>query len=609
MRRNVISLVKFLSLAFLTVLLTVVIFRYIRNPKLRENLYLPGETSVLKKINDENSEPAQPLRSEGEENGDKIDWHDYEKITLEEKRIGLGERGAPAYLSPSDDMAKEALYKVNGFNAALSDKISQNRSIPDIRTPGCKEKKYLKQLDPVSVIVSFHNEHFTTLTRTCWSVINRSPASLLREIILVDDASTKAELGEELDNYVAKHLPKVKIIRLLTRSGLIRGRLAGAKAAKAGILVFLDSHTEANVNWLPPLLEPIALDYRVCVCPFIDVIAYETFEYRAQDEGARGAFDWELYYKRLPLLPESAKNPTEPFESPVMAGGLFAISAKFFWEVGGYDRGLDIWGGEQYELSFKIWQCGGRMYDAPCSRVGHIYRKFPPFPNPGRGDFLGKNYKRVAEVWMDEYAEYIYRRKPHLRSLDPGDLTEQRALRTKLGCKPFKWFMEKVAFDLVEVYPPVEPDDFAYGEIRNIGAPELCLDSTNKKRDDTVAVGFCKKDNPALQGDQEFRLTWHKDIRPKSKTDCLDVSDSHSKAPITLYPCHGKQGNQLWRYDVGKQWLVHGYNNRCLDMDPAGKKVFMAACNGSSSTQKWRIENVNMKAINNWENTGPKGIN
>ena len=38
-------------------------------------------------------------------------------------------------------------------------------------------------------------------------------------------------------------------------------------------------------------LEPIAMDSTTVVCPFIDVIAYDNFEYRAQDEGARGAFD------------------------------------------------------------------------------------------------------------------------------------------------------------------------------------------------------------------------------------------------------------------------------------------------------------------------------
>lgn len=40
------------------------------------------------------------------------------------------------------------------------------------------------------------------------------------------------------------------------------------------------------------------------------------------------------------------------------------------------------------------------MVDSPCSRIGHIY-KHNPFPDPRGGkDYLTKNFKRVAEVWM-----------------------------------------------------------------------------------------------------------------------------------------------------------------------------------------------------------------
>ena len=37
-----------------------------------------------------------------------------------------------------------------------------------------------------------------------------------------------------------------------------------------------------------------------------------------------------------------------------------------------------------------------------------------------KGGALGKNHKRVMDVWMDEYKEFIYMRRPHYRNIDPG---------------------------------------------------------------------------------------------------------------------------------------------------------------------------------------------
>ncbi|CDW54968.1 polypeptide GalNAc transferase 6 [Trichuris trichiura] len=534
------------------------------------------------------SEPFDSRR-EFEPKQELKDWEDHGLTSRDAKRLGPGEQGQPYHLSDElkNSGLKEKLYKQNGFSALVSEYLALNRSVKDVRHRLCLGQLYKAELPRVAVIIPFHNEHLSVLLRTVYSIVNRSPPELLQEIILADDFSSQVDLKAQLDEYVNSHWPGlVKIARATKREGLIRTRLLGAKRSTSEVLVFLDSHSECNYNWLPPLLDPIARDYRTVVCPFVDVIDYETFEYRIQDHGARGSWDWEFYYKRLPLLPEDLKQPNKPFRSPVMAGGYFAISAKWFWQLGGYDEGLDIWGGEQYELSFKVWQCGGQLVDAPCSHVGHIYRKFSPISNPGVGDYVGRNYKRVAEVWMDEYKEYLYMRRPHYRNLNPGDLTKQHQLRKSLNCKSFKWYMENIAFDQPKKYPAIEPSSLIEGNIRNL-VSGLCLDAHFKAAMERVELAPCVKGNVRKRYEQHFQYTAKKEIKPKGRSFCLDVPESKFQTPVILYACHGMQGNQLWKYDRQKNQIIHSVTKLCLDANPSQNSVFMSACNQSVPSQSW----------------------
>ena len=113
----------------------------------------------------------------------------------------------------------------------------------------CADLTYDQDLPSASVIIIFTNEAWSPLIRTIWSVINRSPAEYLKEILLIDDFSDRVELQGKLERYIETKLPaKVRLVRLKERQGLIRARLAGAREAKGDVIIFLDSHCEVIIS-------------------------------------------------------------------------------------------------------------------------------------------------------------------------------------------------------------------------------------------------------------------------------------------------------------------------------------------------------------------------
>ncbi|RZC32985.1 polypeptide N-acetylgalactosaminyltransferase 35A [Asbolus verrucosus] len=435
-----------------------------------------------------------------------------------------------------DQQKKEDGYKKHAYNVLISDQLSYHRDIPDTRNA----------LTPVFV---------------------------LKEILLVDDYSDLDHLHADLKSYIEKNFDnRVKLLRTEKREGLIRARLFGAHRSKGEVLIFLDSHVEVNVGWIEPLLERIKENHTNVVMPVIDIINADTFAYTASPL-VRGGFNWGLHFKweNLPKGTLSKKTDfIKPIKSPTMAGGLFAMNKKYFTDMGEYDAGMNIWGGENLEISFRIWMCGGKLELIPCSRVGHVFRQRRPYGSPNGEDTMLHNSLRVANVWMDDHKEYFLNQRSDARSIDFGDISSRIQLRKKLKCHDFDWYLKNVY-------------------------PELTLPTDNEER--------LKKKWSALESDK-FQ-PWHSrkrnyvdsyQIRLSNSSLCVQsAKDIKSKGSGLILKTCIRTKNQMW-YQTDKNEMVLG---QLLCLQASRPHPILYKCHEIGGDQEWKHKGENNSAIYN----------
>jgi len=511
---------------------------------------------------------------------------------------GPGENGQAHVLRVEQKREEEKLKGVYGFNQMVSDEISLNRTVPDTREEECRYWDYPTDLPTASVILVFHNEGWSTLFRTIHSVINRSPPQFLHEVVLVDDKSELEHLHERLDQELKKpYYSKVKLVRNEEREGLIRARNNGAIAATGEVVVFLDAHCEVAYNWLPPLLAPIYEDRTTLSVPVIDGINWNDFTIKpvyARGSHSRGLFEWGMLYKEGTLPAKEAAKQThhsEPYNAPTHAGGLFAINRDWFKELGWYDSGLWVWGAENFELSFKVWMCGGRSVWVPCSRVSHVYRghscsschsgslgnKFAGVPTTLR------NYKRVIETWFDEeYKEYFYTREPLARLIDMGDISEQLKLKEDKECKSFSWFMKEIAYDVLDKYPPLPPNKH-WGTLGNLGSNQ-CLDTYGRHPPEQAGTSGCH----GYGGAQMFRLNTEGQLT--SGEWCMKA-DRRNEG-VTISYCDMGRVDGPWVYREDTRQVYNTVLKRCLTVHPETGKLLLRECDRNNEYHRWQWKEI-----------------
>jgi len=359
--------------------------------------------------------------------------------TCEDSEAALLQTQLRAPLAVAAAAVDPAVKMVTDLNPDLWFQMPQER-----RSQKCVNRRYdISKMPAVAVIIPYLHENVTLMQRLVGSLIANTPESLLQEILFVDDAN---EATTSYADILRRLHPKVKVHSNAERQGLTKAKVTGTEHTTAPVIVFMEPHCIANKQWVEPLLERLLQSRKRVVVPAIDDLDEDNTNRYVYLGNLWGGFGLNLEFKWGGDI--GGRNRTwqqpEPYPMPALSGGILAMWRGWWEESGRYDAEMREWGGENIEMSLRIWRCGGDIEAVPCSRIGHMFRRARPYTF--HGEVYRRNELRLASVWLPEYLPVVYKVQPDLPKFmhTVGDVSSRRALQDRLQCKSMDWYIDSV---------------------------------------------------------------------------------------------------------------------------------------------------------------------
>ena len=458
----------------------------------------------------------------------------------------------------------------------------------------------------VSIVITYYNEVMILLLRSLTTLIHRTPAKYLLEVILIDDSSTVDESGEMLEYARALRIP-VRFFRTSSRKGVTNARRFGITQAKGTVVVIFDSHTEVGENWLQPLLYILHNKPNSIAVPFVHMIKEAHYEETPPKKfymiGLQYGYGVVGFYGEL-YEPKYAIHL--PIKSPALLGGALASLKSTLVKY--YPIGIvgNSWGAENSRLSIRAWLCAEGIYLSRCSYVKH--------PN-GLDESLSRYFSEEDKLWerlqeeiIGEVINYvssktekelIIRRFAAEESIAKRIKAHAKVIRENFSpsyhnCNKYDWYLDNVHHNFI---PRDSRDSIFVGEVQSLLHENLCMEVATEMS--SVFLVSCIGDKIIEGSNSLIQFGKNRCVRSVTHNKCFDSANNNTHgAKLLVFSCHtinavdGEPGDsQKIVYDPITYQIVHIDTYRCIDCTSLGisDPLILTKCDTKNKGQMWKI--------------------